>query len=347
MKVSVVIGRFQIPHIGHLALFKAALEKSDRLIILVGSVKDTGGMRNPFTFGQRCTMLYGTLAMESCKDILILPLEDDLYQEDNWIHSIVSTVRKNCQDGDMVTFFGHKKDKTSEYLDLVSRHFATHLVDSLEDGVSSTDLRKIWMSGSVSTSRFFMDSVRPFVRNYISGSLPVSCFPEAISEEEYLEAEQATFSNYPYPESLRFSTVDAMLYRGDEVLLIKRKGANGDGRWAMVGGFVDSNEDLYTAVQREIAEEIGLGVDSYYQSSTVGMEVFSDPSRSVGIGRITHVFPLKMSWDAMDKIVANPDEVGEVKLVSLDEMRSLNMFSDHRHIINKMMADIKKATGEF
>ncbi len=64
---------------------------------------------------------------------------------------------------------------------------------------------------------------------------------------------------YPRPSV----TVDILVYteiesRPKEVLLIRRGQAPYAGMWALPGGFVDMDEDLPQAAERELAEETGL-----------------------------------------------------------------------------------------
>ncbi len=61
-----------------------------------------------------------------------------------------------------------------------------------------------------------------------------------------------------------------------QLLLIKRKNAPYAGTWALPGGFVEMDEDLRTAAQRELWEETGLQPGYFGQLYTYG-EVDRDP----------------------------------------------------------------------
>src|SRR5687768_7830055 len=50
---------------------------------------------------------------------------------------------------------------------------------------------------------------------------------------------------------------DAVVLRGDRVLLIERRMANGT-FWQTPGGYVESDEEIHTAVEREVLEETGV-----------------------------------------------------------------------------------------
>ena len=54
--------------------------------------------------------------------------------------------------------------------------------------------------------------------------------------------------------------VNAVIQKGDEVLLIQRAKEPARGSWVVPGGHVDYNEDLEEAVKREVKEETGLDI---------------------------------------------------------------------------------------
>lgn len=79
MTTGLFIGRFQPFHKGHLATAKFALGKVDRLVIVVGSAQKSHELRNPFTAGERLTMIKETLDADrkiDPKRIMIVPVPD-------------------------------------------------------------------------------------------------------------------------------------------------------------------------------------------------------------------------------------------------------------------------------
>jgi 8-oxo-dGTP diphosphatase len=65
--------------------------------------------------------------------------------------------------------------------------------------------------------------------------------------------------NRRYPDK-PFAGVGAIIFRGDEVLLIKRGSMPSLGKWSIPGGLVELGESLGAAVRREVLEEVGLEV---------------------------------------------------------------------------------------
>lgn len=55
--------------------------------------------------------------------------------------------------------------------------------------------------------------------------------------------------------------VGAVVINNDRALLIKRAGNPRKGDWALPGGYVEHNETIHTAIQREVKEETGIQAD--------------------------------------------------------------------------------------
>ena len=88
----VLIGQFAPLHNGHIALLRRALERADRVIVLIGSAGRARNSRHPWTAAEREQMIREALPAEAAR-ILVRPLRDHLYNENAWIAAVQSAVR--------------------------------------------------------------------------------------------------------------------------------------------------------------------------------------------------------------------------------------------------------------
>ncbi len=81
MKRTVIPGRFQPFHLGHLHAVKWLLNRCDELIIAVCSAQKSHTLENPFTAGERILMIRETLRKEGVDPwrIMIAPVQDIEY----------------------------------------------------------------------------------------------------------------------------------------------------------------------------------------------------------------------------------------------------------------------------
>jgi nicotinamide-nucleotide adenylyltransferase len=77
-KRGLYVGRFQPFHLGHLAAIRGILKDVEELVIVVGSAQYSHNLDNPFTAGERLTMI--RMALEEAKidlrRIWIVPVPD-------------------------------------------------------------------------------------------------------------------------------------------------------------------------------------------------------------------------------------------------------------------------------
>lgn len=87
MRRALVVGRFQPVHHGHVHVIKQAREHAGSVVVAVGSSKDSGTLRNPFTFEERKAMLQAALGDDL--EVVAVP---DIHDPPRWVdHCIALT----------------------------------------------------------------------------------------------------------------------------------------------------------------------------------------------------------------------------------------------------------------
>lgn len=129
---------------------------------------------------------------------------------------------------------------------------------------------------------------------------------EMVAHPEYPTISQPGAYTYAYPRPA--VTVDIVLFAFVEhelrMLLIQRRGEPFAGRWALPGGFIGIDEDLYNAALRELAEETGVS-DVYLEQ----LYTFGAPDRDPRSRVITVAYFALLSADHAARLVlkANTD----------------------------------------
>ncbi|PQJ79029.1 NUDIX hydrolase [Polaribacter porphyrae] len=123
-------------------------------------------------------------------------------------------------------------------------------------------------------------------------------------------------------------TIDAVVFGYEEgkitVLLIKRKYEPFKNKWAIPGGFIQGDESLEQAVERELYEETGIKINYLEQLYTFGQPERDPRGRIVSIAYFGLVRP-----DAF-KLFASTD-AEDAQWFSIDELPELSF--DHKEIL--------------
>ncbi len=161
-------------------------------------------------------------------------------------------------------------------------------------------------------------------------------------EKQFLESYRP--GDYPRPsvtvDLVIFTIIDARLV----VLLVKRKEHPFKGSWVVPGGFVrvgesanEQGEDLDAAAKRELAEETGLDPERVHveQLATFGRAGRDPRMRVISVGYVALVRP------DLAPIVKAGGDVSDVKWVSMDELKKLELGFDHREIVTTALTRIR------
>jgi 8-oxo-dGTP diphosphatase len=138
---------------------------------------------------------------------------------------------------------------------------------------------------------------------------------------------------YDYPRPAL--TVDVAIVTREarpRVLLIRRKNDPFAGSWALPGGFVDENERLMAAAQRELVEETGVTMADLEQLYTAG-----DPGRDPRGWTVSVVYLAQVDPGAVKPVAA--DDAAEVGWFALGELPTLAF--DHAMILGRVLTRLQ------
>ncbi|MDA3819495.1 MAG: NUDIX hydrolase [Candidatus Delongbacteria bacterium] len=138
---------------------------------------------------------------------------------------------------------------------------------------------------------------------------------------------------YKYPRPM--VTVDALVFAGygeeRKVLLIRRKNPPFQGKWALPGGFVDMDEDLDEAVERELKEETGLSLSGFKQ-----LKAFGKPRRDPRGRNISVVFFIQIEKPVDPNAGDDAEQAKWYKVKDLPELAF-----DHNEVIHEGLEKIE------
>jgi 8-oxo-dGTP diphosphatase len=137
--------------------------------------------------------------------------------------------------------------------------------------------------------------------------------------------------------SLRHVTVNAIVVKNKQVLLGKRATSNGklmleSGKWGLLGGFFDRDENLTQAIKREVMEESGWEINNLKL-----FRINDNPNRpKEDRQNVDFVFIA----DALKQIGTFDEEVKELKWFSLDKLPSIAF--DHGDALDLYIKHLKE-----
>lgn len=333
----VFIGRFQPFHNGHKHIIDHALAQAEHVIILVGSSHEPRSLTNPWTFSEREQFLRSAFTGEEQQHLMVLPLMDDVYNDQNWTRLVQQSIHgvtcryppKVGQTSPRIGLIGHTKDASSFYLALFPQWEYVEL--AAYKNVSATPLREQYFCQGI-----IGDEFPTAVKAELASFQHSVTYQHIAAEWAFIESYKKGWDNTPYPPT--FVTVDAIVVHSGHILLVERKARPGKGQWALPGGFVNQHERLHDAVLRELREETRIKVPKpVLAGSVVRSQVFDDPKRSERGRTITHAYLIELKPDGQLPKVKGGDDARSAFWLPLSELNPASMFEDHFHIIKNML----------
>lgn len=132
---------------------------------------------------------------------------------------------------------------------------------------------------------------------------------------------------------LRHAVVDALVLKDNQLLLVKRtKKLLEGGKWGLVGGYVDRDENLQQAVAREVEEETG-----YLVSNITLLTIRDNPDRpKEDRQNISFVFfchagdkVSESDWEVDDQQWFDFDDLPPETKIAFDHFKNIQLYKQY------------------
>jgi 8-oxo-dGTP diphosphatase len=124
--------------------------------------------------------------------------------------------------------------------------------------------------------------------------------------------------------------VGAVIFRGEEVLLVRRGQEPGKGSWSLPGGMVEVGENLEAAIKREVWEETGLTV-KVLGITAVLERIYRDDVDKVPY----HYVLIDFACEYLSGEVTPASDVTAARFVSLETLSDLPLPSFTAQVIRR------------
>jgi len=333
-KLRVFIGRFQCGiHNGHVNTIKS-ISDSDRILVLIGSSYRSRSIKNPFSYSERRSIIrswWDAIPRSTVLDIL--PLEDNPYNDNEWIANVQSTISAYVHSQGLTNFqieivCSDKEDSKSypHWFPGYQKKIIPALSFENGDIISATAVRddyyKVgancldkWNEFTIKYGNYLPYETISFLYNF----LITDAYQNLYEENKFVEEYKKSWSVAPYPPI--FVTTDAIVVQSGHVALIQRRDSPGKGYWALPGGFLNPEERIQDGCIRELREETGIKVPvPVLEGSILRNQVFDKPDRSSRGRTITHAFYIKLKDELELPHIKGCDDAIKAKWIPLSEL---------------------------
>ena len=377
--VIVYIGRFEPAHKAHIETTeRAAFIAKKRVIVLAGSANQPRTIKNPWLWNERADMIHASLSPAASEKTTILPLRDILYNDPAWEQSVQEIVAAATDEDDVIKIIGYTKDETSYYIDAFPQ-WETIEMENIEDLHATTIRNAMFENKDFDTEigKFLPKGIHDYIKSFML----TPEYDQLVNEYEFQLAhdrmwnmnkmldyfEQQELGDHnewegdesvvmavldtlrdkykiaPYEPT--FNTADLIIIKSGHVLLVRRKHYPGMGLYAIPGGYLQPKEWSIDGAMRENKEETKIKEPpAVIRSNIKANRVFEHPDRSIRGRVITRAYiSMLPSGGPLPKITA-ADDAERAKWVPLSVFAKMEnqMFEDHFHIINTMIAKLDK-----
>jgi 8-oxo-dGTP diphosphatase len=134
--------------------------------------------------------------------------------------------------------------------------------------------------------------------------------------------------------------VGAVIFRGEEFLIVRRGQEPAKGAWSLPGGMVEVGEGLEEAIRREIREETGLTV-KILGITAVLERIYRDDDHNIPY----HYVLIDFACDYVSGELNPASDITDARFVSLDRLPKFPLASFTVQVVHRAFEQRK--TGSF
>lgn len=141
-KLGLIVGRFQVYHLGHEDMIRRSLAICDQTIILIGSAQEANTAKNPFSYDMRKEILASVFSQEIADGQLIIkPLNDiGVGNNSTWGEYVLNEVYRHLNTYPDILVSG-KEERRVSWFDNLEVKLAELYIPKTVD-TSSTKMRE-------------------------------------------------------------------------------------------------------------------------------------------------------------------------------------------------------------
>jgi len=325
----IFIGRFQPFHLAHKELLTEALNRAEKVIVVIGSHNKAPDIKNPWSAQQRMQMIGASLSPEDNKRLYPIYMRDYLYNDNLWLTDLQQKVYDKTGGSDSVALIGHEHDRSSFYLKLFPQ-WKLISMKNIDKYPHATEIRRLYFTHDAAYKKYVTDDVAA----YMEAFKVTPTFTQLKDEFDFIKQYSVAWQGAPFPPT--FVTVDSVVIKSGHVLVVRRRGNPGKGLIALPGGFLTQHEFIKVGAIRELKEETGIKLSKEdLESAIIDQRVFDHPDRSLRGRTITHAFLFNLKSGTLPQVKGS-DDADKAWWMPLSEFytREPEFFEDHWHIVS-------------
>jgi bifunctional NMN adenylyltransferase/nudix hydrolase len=165
LRATVVIGRFQPFHKGHLSLIRKAMALAPQTLVLLGSDQTLPTAKNIWTVDERLEMIRPCFNSQELNRMIFMGIPDFDNNDRLWTEHVQKITQKAIGSTDKIGLVGYHKDATSYYLSLF-KSWSFIGAEQFCDGLNASDLRRAYFEGQPPNPAYLPDSVVQFLCDF-------------------------------------------------------------------------------------------------------------------------------------------------------------------------------------